>query len=314
MLLGLDISERSVAVILADDSGKTEIALRSDLPRVGGASAQWLAAMDVVRQALLQGHAVASQLQSCCLSFHAPLSTEGVVKKDEHAADWENYDLPRALREHLELTRVRVVTRVVAEALGEERLGALRAQETASDWLYVHLGEAVRAAARCGGALLCGAEAEAMALGALCIERGGALASSGRRGTLDAYCGGEAFVARARSYGLSPASAHEVWEMSTAGNAMAQSLCNDYIERLAQGVGAALALLNPAHLIIGGEFGHALGEQFALALRGRLGDYCDSAHWQNLEIGLGQLGRDAAILGAVSLAAESASPRSQNNK
>jgi glucokinase len=305
MLLGIDLSERNVAVILADDGGKTEVALRADLPRVGGAAAQWLAAMDVARQVLLQGHAVATQIKSAGLAFHAPLTASGVVKKDARAADWANYDLPRALREHLGLSRVHVATRAVAEALAEERLGALRAgTDPAPDWLYLHLGQTVRGAARSGGVLLRGAGDDALAIGALCIERNGDLASSGRRGTLDAYCGGEAFVARARSYGLAPGTAHEVWDMASAGNAMAKSLCDDYVERLAQGLGAALAILNPARLVLGGELGHELGERIALPLRARIGEYCLPSQWQELEIGLGQLGRDAAILGAVALATE----------
>jgi glucokinase len=309
MLLGIDFSELSVAAILAGDDGKTEVALRADLPRVGGAAAQWLAAMDVARQVLLQGHAVASQIKSACLAFYAPLDENGVVQKDPRAADWAGYDLPRALREHLGLSQASAVTRVLAEALAEERLGALRAPENSasvasqSDWLYIHLGVALGGVARSGGVLLRGAEGAALEIGAFCLERNGVLASSGRRGTLDAYCGGAAFITRARSYGLAPGTAHEVWEMA-ASNAMAKSLCDDFVERLAQGVGAALAILNPARLVLGGELGHELGERLALPLRGRLSEYCLPSQWQNLEIGLGQLGRDAAILGAVALAGE----------
>ena len=83
---------------------------------------------------------------------------------------------------------------------------------------------------------------------------------------------------------------------------MAKSLCDDYVERLAQGVGATLSILNPARLIIGGEFGHELGDSLLAPLRARLGEYCLARHLENLEISVGQLGRDAAVLGAVSLA------------
>jgi glucokinase len=304
MLLGIDVSESRCAVILSDDNGKTQSALRAELPRVGGAPAQWLAAMDVVRQALLETHIVASQVSSTCIAFFAPVDDNGVVLKDSRAPAWPGYDLKRALREHLHLENVFATTRVLSEAIAEERLGCLRPADEnnqVSDWLYLHLGATLEAAARSNGALVNGATRAALEIGAICIERGGVLSDSGRRGSLDAYCGGEAFMTRARSYSLTMATPHEIWEMGVT-NFMAKSLCDDYTERLAQGVGAALSILNPRYLIIGGELGHELGERLIIPLRARLGEYCLVRHLENLQIFNGQLGPDAAVVGAVSLA------------
>jgi predicted NBD/HSP70 family sugar kinase len=312
MLLGLDFSEHSVAVIVADDDGATLVALRAELPR-SGSSSQWLAAMQTARQAMLQTHAIASQITRICLAFYAPLDENGVVQKDARAPGWSSYDLPSALREHLEVENVMAVPRVLCEAIAEERLGALRPLANASgapipgtpfsgaDWLYLHLGVSVEACARSNGILVRGANSSAVEVGAICIERGGALSDSGKRGSVNGYCGGDAFITRARSYGLTTSTPHEIWEVAPT-NAMAKSLCDDYTERLAQGLGAALAMLNPARLTIGGEFGHELGTGFLAPLRARLGEYCLSRHVENLEISIGQLGRDAAVLGAVSLA------------
>jgi glucokinase len=304
MLLGLDVSEARCAVILADENGKTQVALRAGMPRLGSAPARWLAAMDVARQAMLQTHVVASQIVSTCIAFHAPLDANGVVLKDSRAPAWAGYDLKRALREHLHLESVSAASRVLCEAIAEERLGALRSDVESmldSAWLYLHLGVTVEAAARSSGVLVGGGAHAGMDIGAVCIERGGALSDSGRRGSLDAYCGGEAFMTRARSYSLNTSTPHEIWEMA-ASNAMAKSLCDDYTERLAQGVGAALSLLNPQRLVIGGELGHELGERLLTPLRARLGEYCLPRHLANLQIENGQLGPDAAVLGAVSLA------------
>lgn len=304
MLLGLDFSEHYIAAILASDEGKTEVALRAELPRLGGPSPQWLAAMDVARQTILQAHAVASQIKSTCIAFFAPLDGQGVVLKDARAPGWTHYDLKRALREHLHVENVTAMPRVLSEAMAEARLGALRTGENETDtqdWLYLHLGATIEAAARSNNTLVRGAEYSALEIGAICIERGGALSDSGRRGSLDAYCGGDAFMTRARSYSLAVSTPHEIWNMA-ATNSMAKSLCDDYVERLAQGLGATLAVLNPAGLVIGGEFGHELGERLITSLRGRLAEYCLPRHIEKLEISMGQLGRDAAVLGAVTLA------------
>jgi predicted NBD/HSP70 family sugar kinase len=303
MLLGIDFSERDVAVILANVEGQVEVALRAELPHVGGASAQWLRGMDVAREVLLQAHVVASQVQTTLVAFHAPLDEDGVIRKDARAAQWANFDLPRALREHLHLENVSARPRVLCEAIAEERLGALRAtgEITDENWLYLHLGETLEAVARASGVLLRGANGAALEIGAICIERGGAISDSGRRGSLDAYCGGESFLARARSYGIAAKDPHEIWQMADA-NLMAKSLCDDYVERLAQGLGAAISILNPSRLCLGGEFEHALGDKLVQALALPLREYSLPLHLRNLEISLGQLGRDAAILGTVSLA------------
>lgn len=304
MFLGLDFSENLIAAILADEGGKPLVALRAELPHKGGASSDWLAAMDVAHQAMLQSHAALSQITSTHLAFYAPLDENGVVLKDARAPGWSNYDLPRALREHLKVSSAFATHRVLCEAVAEERLGALRAGDDEAplqNWLYLHLGASLEAAARANGVLVRGANNCALDLGALCIERGGALSENGKRGALEAYCGGDAFVTRTRSYGLAFHGLPQIWE-AAATNAMAKSLCDDYIERLAQGVGAALSILNPSRLVIGGEMGHEIGEKLIEPLRLRLPEYSLPRHVENLEIVLGQLGRDAAVVGAVSLA------------
>jgi predicted NBD/HSP70 family sugar kinase len=69
-------------------------------------------------------------------------------------------------------------------------------------------------------------------------------------------------------------------------------------------VGAAVSVLNPSRLCFGGGLAAALGDKLLQSLRPRLKEYCLPAHWLALELSLGQLGRDAAVLGAVSLARE----------
>jgi glucokinase len=149
--------------------------------------------------------------------------------------------------------------------------------------------------------LLQGASHAAVDLGSICIERGGALCANGRRGCLDAYCGGEAFLMRARSYGINVRTPLEVWQ-AVDTNFAARSLCDDYIDRLAQGIGAAVSVLNPARLVCGGSLIRALSETLLQPLRVQLRHYCGPLQSDKLEVGAGQLGADAAVLGAVVLA------------
>jgi glucokinase len=298
MLLGLEITTQEVAVIVARADGSAELALRAPLPRVGGANASWLAAMDVARQAMLQCHLPAQQVQSAGVAFFAPLDENGIVRKDARSAGWEAFDLRRALREHLGIENGRAQTRVICSAMAESQLGALR---EVPDALLVSLGLEVEGAALISGGLLCGANNAAAELGAICLERDGELSAGGRRGTLSAYCGAQSFMARARSYGVTFQTPQEIWS-NRVSNFMAKSLCDEYVERLAQGLGTACAILNPARVAFNGEVYEAFGEPLLVALRAALGKYCLPIHARSLEIVPGSLGRDAGVLGAVILA------------
>jgi glucokinase len=298
MLLGIEITTQEVAAIVARGDGGAEVALRAPLPRVGGANASWLAAMEVARQALLQSHLPVQRIQSAGVAFFAPLDENGIVRKDARSAGWESFDLRRALREHLGIENVRAQTRVICGAMAESKLGALRETDNA---LFVSLGREVEGAALAAGVLLRGANHAALELGAICIERDGELSADGRRGTLNAYCGSESFMTRARSYGVTFQTPHEIWS-NRASNFMAKSLCDEYVERLSQGLGAACAILNPSRVALSGEIYEAFSEQLLVALRAALGKYCLPLHVRSLEIVAGSLGRDAGVLGAVILA------------
>ncbi|HVF10345.1 MAG TPA: ROK family protein [Abditibacteriaceae bacterium] len=308
MILGIDISTNDVAVILAQPDGGAELALRSPLPREGGSPAIWLAAMETARETLRRGRREPAQVECTGLVFHAPVDERGLVMPSPRAVGWEGFDLQWALREHLGVADAVAENRVLGEALGEWRFGALRSanadesgQPSCPDWLYVHLGSTIGGAALVNGGLLRGRARAAVEVGAICIERNGALGSSGRRGALEGYCGGEAFIARARSYGLNFKMASEVWDAAPS-NSMAQSLCEEYSNRLAQGLGGAVVMLNPQRLVIGGALGNVLGERLLAPLRQTIQEFCRPAHFNQLQIGNGQLGDDAAVLGAVALA------------
>lgn len=303
MLLGIDIARRDVAVILANSQGGAELALRADLPREGGAPAIWLAAMSAAREAMHRLQVIPDQIGCVAVALDAPVDPNGIVGKHSRAVGWEGFDLPDALRQHLHVARAAAHSRLLSEALGEWRFGALREapDNNAADWLYLHLGSAVGAVACVNGGILRGANGAAGELGALCIERDGALTSNGRRGGLESYCTHENFISRAASYGITNLSAAQIWD-SYGSNFAARSVCDDFTARLAQGTGAALTILNPAQLVLGGSLVTALGERILAPLRARLKEFCLPSHFAHLPVIAGKLGEDAAALGTVALA------------
>ncbi|HEX8235207.1 MAG TPA: ROK family protein [Abditibacteriaceae bacterium] len=310
VFLGIDLSSRDVATVLADENGAALLALRAARPLQGGSPAVWHAVVQTARETLMRGAQQPAQIRRVALAIDAPLDTDGVVLRGINTDGWEGFDVPRALREHLGIADTRAENRVVCEALGEARFGALRPdgehstnEYSGCDWLFVHVGEHLGAAARVNGHVLRGDARAALDIGAICIERDGELASSGRRGSLEAYCGGDNFVTRAASYGLTLKSAHEIWEMESS-NFAARSLCDDYVRRLAQGLGCALSILNPRRVVLGGAIALSLGETLLAPLRSGIREFCAPSHSSSVQIVLSQLGQDAAVLGAVALALE----------
>lgn len=319
MLLGIDISSRDVAAVLAGEDGAAVLALRAARPVEGGTPQVWLAAMATARQCLQRANVESTSVRRVALAMDAPVDASGTVGKDARSEGWAGFNLPRALCEHLQIAEARAENRVVCEALGEARFGALRpapqtappgecqaasqeeCQNSHDGWLFIHIGSMMGAAAHVNGRLLRGAARAALDIGAICIERDGALAAHGRRGSLEAYCGGESFVARAAGYGLTLRTAREIWELAPT-NFAARSVCDDYVRRLAQGLGIAVAILNPRRVVLGGALSCELGETLLGPLRSATGEFCAPAHLAHLQIGGAQLGDDAAALGAIALA------------
>jgi len=302
MRLGLDLSRHHAAAILADANAASVCALRAPLPIEGGTPAIWAATMETARETLRRASVSSAQVESVALAFDA-IVANGVVLKGRNTDGWHGFDLVRALNEHLEIADARAENRVVCQARGEARYGALRTDVSRTDetWLYVEVGAGLGAAMGSGETLWRGARGAFLDIGGICIDRDGGLGLGGRRGTLDAYCSGDGFHSRAASYGITQKSAREVWE-SAPQNFAARSLCDDFVKRLAQGIGSACSLLAPQRIVLGGALAGELGEVLLAPLRTALGEFCAPPLPQVIAA---QLGDDAAVLGAVVLAAKS---------
>ena len=297
MLLGLELSPQSVAVILAQEDGAADLALRQDYPAHASPATQWLLAMELVRTVMRRSVLEPGQVTRTAVAFPGPVSRAGVAGKNPRMPGWEGFDLPRAVSEHLKLANVFAVSTVTAQAWGEHLFGALRELD---NWLYLHLGNSLSAACYCDGRLLHGADNRAGDLGGVLIDRDGAVDGLGRRGTLAAYCGEEAFLARARAYGMTLA-ASEVWHMAPT-NFAAQSVTEDYTSRLAQGLGTAVALLSPETICVSGNFGAAIFEQIQAPLAAKLRENTVGRTGGSPRMVLAALGDDAAAMGAVGVA------------
>ena len=316
MFLGLDISQGDVAVILANENGESQIALRGALPKDGGSPAIWTSALNLAREAMQRAQVAPERVLATGLAMDVPFDARGVITRGARSDGWEGFDAPHSLREHLGIARAVASTRAFCAARGEARFGVLRNTSTRADgdevardgdWLYLHLDWQFGAAACLNGKMLRGETNRALDVGAICLDRDGPLGANGTRGSLEAFCGGESFVARAAGYGITVRTPLQVWEMAPQ-NYAAHALCEDYARRLAQGISGALAMLDVRRVALGGELPAALGETLLTPLRLALTEFRRAPQSETPLLESAQLGRDAAVLGAIDLAI-AAAPR-----
>lgn len=244
MQLALSLDRDGVRALLSPDMAQNGTRARKLFAPGTSPARQWLDAMELAGELCARAAVETVALERAVVVFPSPVSPEGVVLEDARFRAWRGYDLVRGLREHLGVGEVAALSNVEAAARFEARFGALQGLDS---WLLVSLGERIESWARLNGTDLRGVH-----VGAQIIERDGALDPWGRRGSLEAYCSGESLRSRAQSSGLGDQAPARLFEISSS-NFAAQSLCDDFCARLAQGLSNAAAMLGGVPLCLGGS-------------------------------------------------------------
>ena len=259
-MLALELRPDGAAAWMLDENATiTETRTRALSPLLSPAQ-QWLELIETARDLCFSARLEPANLARIALVFPGALDANNLVR----AGEFKGYDLKRGLREHLSTGEAELVvaSESVADAWAQWHAGALRGCD---NWLYLGLGQMLETVAMARGKWL------QPDLGALILERDGPLDGDGQRGTWSAFCAGRSFEERARSYSLNVAPA-QIWEMAPS-NFAAQSLAEDYVSRLAQGLACGVAAFAPQRICIGGELGRTIFARIAMDLASELRDY-----------------------------------------
>ena len=224
-------------------------------------------------------------LHRCGIGFGGPVdfSNQRVVQST-HVSGWDDFDLPSRIET---LIGVRPVMDNDANlgALGEATMGAGRGFRPL---FYMTLSTGI------GGGLILdadalyrGADCYACEIGHLTIRPGGPECLCGSRGCFERMCCG---LWLERDYGRP---AHEL-------------LCDPafvqcYVSDLALGLKAALMLLNPARIVIGGGISKA-GDALFVPLRAELRRQITAWSRARIDVVPAALGDDSVLFGALALA------------
>jgi len=250
------------------------------------------------------------------VSFGGPVdATRGLVRLSHHVPGWEEIPLADRLRAELGAPAA-VDNDANVAALGEWRFGAGRGS---ASLLYVTISTGIGGGWVLGGRIWGGADGMAGEIGHMIVRPGGAACACGRRGCTEAEASGWAIAAKARerletgNWKLEAGSAllaltggrtdsitaQHVAQAAESGDALAQAVMEEAARALGSALGAAISLMNPERVVLGGGVTKA-GARWWRTVRAEA--RATAFDQSRTEIVPAFLGDDAPLWGAIALA------------
>lgn len=229
------------------------------------------------------------QIDAVGVGFGGPVnfSTQQVVLST-HVGGWSGFDLPAFLRDTFD-TPVVMDNDANVGALGE---GVHGAGQGCRPLFYMTLSTGIGGGILTENGVYRGADSYAGEIGHLCILPGGPECLCGSDGCFERMCCG-------------------LWLERDHGRS-AKALMQDaafvdrYVVDLARGLKAAIMLLNPSRIVIGGGISKA-GDRLFVPLRKELGRQITSWSRARIDVLPAVLGDDSVLYGALELAREARS-------
>jgi glucokinase len=280
-----------MAVVLAVDIGGTKHSLalfeegrmrrRETFPTDAAGGRPWM--LEHLK-GLLPGWLAGARPAACGIGFGGPVDYAAQrVGRSMHAGGWHDFPLPAVLAEHLGIP-CRMDNDANLGALGEWSAGA---GAGASSLLYVTLSTGIGAGVLLNGEIWHGADSLAGELGHVPLAPDGPGCPCGAHGCFEALCSGRAIETR-------------------TGRPAAELLQDPefragYVRDLARGLRAALMLLNPERVILGGGLSKA-GDALFADLRAELACQIPASLPVRADVRPAALGDDSVLWGAAKMA------------
>ena len=229
---------------------------------------------------------------------------------------WDDFPLSEHLMAQYPNAFVVVDNDVNLMALGERFHGQ---GQTSADFVYIKIGSGIGAGIVVDGELYRGSSGSAGDIGHIVVDHGGPLCHCGNHGCVEALAGGLAIARQARELaenGKSPLleerlnaaggllTAVDVGAAAAQGDLAALAL----VDRSGRYVGEMLTTLvyffNPDLILIGGGVSR-IGNRFLNAIRQTVLAQASPLATRALQIEYSDLGREAGVLGALTLAQQS---------
>jgi len=276
--LAIDVGGTKFSVAVFD--GKRMVERESHATDREGGRDWMLPRMEAVIKTLGARH----RFDCCGIGFGGPVDFERQrVVLSTHAPGWSDFDLPGCLADLLGFVPV-MDNDANAGALGEALYGAGRG---CRPLFYLTLSTGIGGGLVANDTVYRGADSYAGEIGHLTIRPQGPECLCGSRGCLERMCSG-------------------LWLERDHGRPASELLRDPvfverYVVDLALGLKAAIMLLNPARIVIGGGIGKA-GDRLFGPLRAELARQITAWSRARIDVVPAELGDDSVLWGAMALA------------
>lgn len=267
-VLGLDIGANKLLAMVADLDGRILASERRRTADVNDADALLAAAVDTARAALDRAEIAPGRLSS------AAVGTPGIVERSSgritlapQLPGWEGMPLAERLSGLLGC-RVLAYNEVHLSVLAERWRGAI---EGIDDAFYIQIGVGIGCGILIGGDLYQGATGAAGEIGYMHLADNWEHSMDGV-GSFEDAAGGRAFARLGRKAAADKGgrrlrelaggdpeavNAEAVFAAAALGDRAARAVVTELVSRLARGIAAAVTLLDPATVVVGGGLSRA---------------------------------------------------------
>lgn len=212
---------------------------------------------------------------------------------------WDDVDVPGILSARFGAP-VLVDNDVNIMALGEHR----SAWSTVDDLLFVKVATGIGAGLISDGALRRGAQGAAGDIGHIAVHRAAEIpCRCGNMGCIEAIAGGQSIARALTEAGLEATSSGDVVALVRAGDVTASQAVRQAGRDLGTVLAAAVSLLNPSIIVVGGQVAEA-GDHLIAGIREVVYQRSLPLATQHLRIVTSQTGRAAGVLGASAMAVD----------
>lgn len=261
-LIGVDVGGTKVSVCLGDELGNIIAHKRVETSSLGGPDTGLPKLIELIGHLLRDHNLELEQIRGVGLALPGPLSVkEGMLIAPPNLPGWVNVPIVQYFRERLDRP-IFMNNDANAGALAEWEFGSAK---HADHLVYLTMSTGMGGGVVVHGKLLVGHSDTAGEVGHFVLDPKGPKCPCGQKGCFEVYCGGgniakmlqEKIKRGAKTKILDEAGSIEKVDMKSLVAAVKKSdplaleVWETYIERLAQGIGMLLMVLNPDAIILG---------------------------------------------------------------
>lgn len=263
-LIGIDIGGTKICVCLGDHTGKIIASKRILTQPLKGSKNGLKATADLIREILIEEHVDLKQIGAIGISSPGPISTkEGKMLKPPNLPGWENAPLVHYFKDafHKEVVMNNDAN---AAAVAEYQFGSSKGTP---NLVYLTCSTGMGGGAFANGMLVQGVSDTAAEVGHFVLDINGPDCPCGQKGCFEAYCGGAALAKKMQEEIKAEQIKTDILveangdlshvDVACLVNAVikkdryALKIWDEFIMRLAQGIGVVLMNFNPEVVILG---------------------------------------------------------------